>query len=437
MDTLFKKKFLFLIPVAIAIVFSFFAFVGYCLFTNFTYWFSLMATVVVWAIWAGLTWNWFLQEDNMRVLVAAVILTVLVVAFMGVLIHALLSDRYSLIVALAAEASMTIFKLPVLLVFPLMVTFCKLATSLDVLFQPLLVVFAMHSYWVYMLLVAIGILLDNVTGVVTADVNFVLFAVWFHLAIALFILLTSIMNGFQCMVVAGAVGSSYFTRDKTTVKITAFTNSLYVTLRYHLGTIAVGSLFIQSLSVTRSLTHCARQHLHGRPLLSSCYHCLLRCTSFLEETAQYVAKRAYIMTAFHGTGIVKSGKRAARLTWCILLQNFMVETAACDTMNCTGVGIFLATMLISVNFCTDDIQHNFLPVLLAAIYVATVLFFYISLMNIAMVTIYLCSCEDILMNDGSTRQPYFMSRRVLGMMTTATHVAALEELKRRQRSERS
>lgn len=118
--------------------------------------------------------NWFLQEDNMRVLVAAVILTVLVVAFMGVLIHALLSDRYSLIVALAAEASMTIFKLPVLLVFPLMVTFCKLATSLDVLFQPLLVVFAMHSYWVYMLLVAIGILLDNVTGVVTADVNFVL-----------------------------------------------------------------------------------------------------------------------------------------------------------------------------------------------------------------------------------------------------------------------
>ena len=118
--------------------------------------------------------NWFLQEDNMRVLVAAVILTVLVVAFMGVLIHALLSDRYSLIVALAAEASMTIFKLPVLLVFPLMVTFCKLATSLDVLFQPLLVVFAMHSYWVYMLLVTIGILLDNVTGVVTADVNFVL-----------------------------------------------------------------------------------------------------------------------------------------------------------------------------------------------------------------------------------------------------------------------
>ena len=142
-------------------------------------------------------------------------------------------------------------------------------------------------------------------------------------------------------------------------------------------------------------------------------------------------------------------------------------------MNCTGVGIFLATMLISVNFCVrycvlrECLHVNCLHIFLDGRHTTqlssctaggnlcsdgTLLLHFadectdcalvrplvlMTFLKIAMVTIYLCSCEDILMNDGSTRQPYFMSRRVLGMMTTATHVAALEELKRRQRSERS
>lgn len=99
-------------------------------------------------------------------------------------------------------------------------------------------------------------------------------------------------------------------------------------MKYHLGTVALGSLLLTLMQVIKSI------------ILSLCKNervrvCVQCCLNSIEDFFKFLSKNAYIVTgrfhaikqssvseivwftAIHGQGLLKSGKRAAKL----IIQN--------------------------------------------------------------------------------------------------------------------
>ncbi|RZC33073.1 choline transporter-like protein 2, partial [Asbolus verrucosus] len=195
-------------------------------------------------------------------------------------------------------------------------------------------------------------------------------------------------NGCQCMIIAGAVAANYFKRKQSLLSAAPFT-SIYVLIRYHLGTVAFGSLVITMVMFARISVEFLRHHSKFKNLVRF----LECCLAFLQEFVDYLTKRAYIQTAMHGKPLYQSGVRAARLLW----SNLM------DTISLDVVGDFIV-------FCA----------LIFVMLVATAVG--ISISFVAIETMFLCFCEDKLMNDGKDRE-YFMSPELLAIVNKAKEAA--------------
>ncbi|KAJ3629492.1 hypothetical protein MTP99_013884 [Tenebrio molitor] len=78
---------------------------------------------------------------------------------------------------------------------------------------------------------------------------------------------------------------------------------------------------------------------------------------------------------------------------------------------------------------------HLLPGIFLGMYLTGIVsFFYISLMNVSIETIFICFCEDKLLNDGSPNKPYFMSPPLLALLTDAVKLAE-EEREKRERED--
>ena len=105
-----------------------------------------------------------------------------------------------------------------------------------------------------------------------------------------------------------------FWRDKYQVGNTEFVNSFYVTIRYHLGTISAGSLIITILSIIRAAAELARDNVDDASVaIVILYYCLLCCVACIEEIADYLAKKAYIITGATRDTFSRAKSRPSKL----------------------------------------------------------------------------------------------------------------------------
>jgi choline transporter-like protein 2/4/5 len=123
------------------------------------------------------------------------------------------------------------------------------------------------------------------------------------------------------LVNAMAVSTWYFTRDKKQVGNMTVINSIKVSMTYHLGTLAYGSLIIAIIQLVRTVIYYLQRKAKetGNKLAEivlACLQCFMWC---VEKCMKFINKNAYIQTAIFGHSFCK----AARAAFFLILRNIL------------------------------------------------------------------------------------------------------------------
>ncbi|XP_028831315.1 choline transporter-like protein 5-A isoform X2 [Denticeps clupeoides] len=233
----------------------------------------------------------------------------------------------------------------------------------------------------------------------------------------------------QCTL-AGAFATYYWAQKKPAdIPICPVFSSFARALRYHVGSLAFGSLILAVVQVVRIVLEYLDQKLKGAQnaaarFLLCCLKCCFWC---LERFIRFINRNAYIMIAIYGTNFCTSAREAFYL----LMRN-IVRVAVLDKV--TDFLLFLGKVLIAGSvgvigffFFTHKIPivQEEVPVLhFYWVPVLTVIFGsyliahgFFSVYAMCVDTLFLCFCEDLERHDGTPAKPFLMSpdlQKILG-----------------------
>uniref|UniRef100_A0A3Q0RJP1 Choline transporter-like protein n=1 Tax=Amphilophus citrinellus TaxID=61819 RepID=A0A3Q0RJP1_AMPCI len=210
--------------------------------------------------------------------------------------------------------------------------------------------------------------------------------------------------------------ASYYWAFKKPEDIPAYPifSSLGRALRYHTGSLAFGSLILSLVQVIRVLLEYLDHKLKGAQnkfakFLLSCLKCCFWC---LEKCIKFLNRNAYIMIAVYG----KNFCTAARDAFFLLMRN-IIRVAVLDKV--TDFLLFLGKLLIvgivdlrlikAVEDAAPSLNYYWVPILTVVVGSYLIAHGFFSVYAMCVDTLFLCFCEDLERNDGSSERPYFMS----------------------------
>ncbi|RMC08844.1 hypothetical protein DUI87_15096 [Hirundo rustica rustica] len=233
----------------------------------------------------------------------------------------------------------------------------------------------------------------------------------------------------QCTL-AGAFASYYWAyRKPADIPLWPLFSSFGRAIRYHTGSLAFGALILAIVQLIRVILEYLDHKLKGTQnsftrFLLCCLKCCFWC---LEKFLKFINRNAYIMIAIYGKNFCTSAKEAF-----FLLMRNVVRVAVLDKV--TDFLLFLGKILVAGGigvlaffFFTQRIpvfaqevpmlNYYWVPLLTVIIGSYLVAHGFFSVYAMCVDTLFLCFCEDLERNDGSTAKPYFMSaslHRILG-----------------------
>uniref|UniRef100_A0A8C6YSB8 Choline transporter-like protein n=1 Tax=Nothoprocta perdicaria TaxID=30464 RepID=A0A8C6YSB8_NOTPE len=226
----------------------------------------------------------------------------------------------------------------------------------------------------------------------------------------------------QCTL-AGAFASYYWAfRKPADIPLWPLFSSFGRAIRYHTGSLAFGALILAIVQLVRVILEYLDHKLKGTQnsftrFLLCCLKCCFWC---LEKFIKFINRNAYIMIAIYGKNFCTSAKEAFYL----LMRN-VVRVAVLDKV--TDFLLFLGKILVAGGvgkfnwFFSDGLVFFLVPARLEILTVIIgsylVAHGFFSVYAMCVDTLFLCFCEDLERNDGSTAKPYFMSaslHRILG-----------------------
>ncbi|KAJ9589125.1 hypothetical protein L9F63_017584, partial [Diploptera punctata] len=221
--------------------------------------------------------------------------------------------------------------------------------------------------------------------------------------------------GCQHMIIAGAVAKWFFTRNKSNLGY-PISRSSYNLIRYHLGTVAMGSLIIALVQLVRTIIAAVQYQVKdhenavSRCLFRTC-QCCLYC---FEKILKYLTRNAYIETAIFGYNFCKGGQQAFKHLSSNALRVAAINSVGDFVLFLGKALVVIATVLIGIKMyeTKQGINHLWVPLGLVGIFAYLVAHCFITVYEMAIDTIFLCFCEDCEQNDGLSK-PYFMSRGLM------------------------
>ncbi|CAG5126557.1 unnamed protein product, partial [Candidula unifasciata] len=198
--------------------------------------------------------------------------------------------------------------------------------------------------------------------------------------------------------------------------------------RYHLGSLAFGSLLIAIVQLIRTFLEYLDHKLKGseNPVAKFFLKCLKCCFWCLEKILKFICKNAYIMIAVSGKSFCPAAIRAFKLILNNCVRAFVLDKVTdfllfvCKLVVVGLVG-FIAYFFFDgrITFLNDyKPQLNFylVPIIIVILgsYIVADIFF--SVYEMAVDTIFLCFLEDIERNDGSPEKPYFMGKGLMKVL---------------------
>ncbi|KAJ3044934.1 hypothetical protein HDV00_000217 [Rhizophlyctis rosea] len=220
----------------------------------------------------------------------------------------------------------------------------------------------------------------------------------------------------QCTM-AGAVAQWYWTRDKKHMSRFPLLKSLGRVIRYHLGSMALGSLLIALTQLARLmlLELMKRVKKSGNKAAMMCLSCLQCVLAVLEKFLRMLNKNAYIEIAVYGYSFCT----AARLALEIIMRNafrvFIITRIGNFFVFLGKLAICFATVLIGLalmawyNKSEEPASNYAVPLLMILLFAYITATGFMSIFQMAISTIFLSFCEDCERNNGSAQRPYYMS----------------------------
>ncbi|XP_060534569.1 choline transporter-like 2 isoform X2 [Cylas formicarius] len=226
------------------------------------------------------------------------------------------------------------------------------------------------------------------------------------------------------MMLAQVFAQWYWTFQKRNLPFFALTSAVYRTLRYHIGTLAFGSLIIAICKIIRAcleyIDHKLKKYDNEiTKVIMCCLKCFFWC---LENFLKFLNKNAYIMCAIHGKGFCASARDAFMLLMRNIVRVFVLDKV-------TDFLFFLSKVLVTVGvgavaylcFATDlvsfidnsSLNYGVVPVIIIMIATYLIASLFFSVYSMAVDTLFLCFLEDCERNDGSPDKPYYMSKNLM------------------------
>lgn len=214
------------------------------------------------------------------------------------------------------------------------------------------------------------------------------------------------------MTVAGVIAQYYFTyeEDRKHLPKCMVTRSFFRSLRYHTGSLALGSFIITVCKVVRIILEYIDQKTKGkRGCFADCViKCCKCCMCCLEKFLKFLNRNAYIMIAIHGYNFWNGAKNAFKL----IVRNCI----RVSVLNWVGdFTLFLGRVFVSAGvtagslwlFRTNkDVQFFIVPAVIVFIcsYLASGAF--TGVFEIGIDSMFLCFMEDEERNDGINHKKY-------------------------------
>ncbi|XP_064650340.1 choline transporter-like protein 2 isoform X2 [Lineus longissimus] len=242
--------------------------------------------------------------------------------------------------------------------------------------------------------------------------------------------LANFVVAFGQMTLAGSFASYYWAFSKPH-DIPAFplAASCFRAFRYHLGSMAFGSLLVAIVQMIRAVLEYFDRKCRGseNPLAKFVLKCMKCCFWCLEKFIKFINKNAYIMIAVYGKNFCSSAKHSFSL----IMRN-IVRTVVVDKVS--DFVLFVSKMVVVglvgaaayfffdgripfLNNYTPSLNYYFVPVIVIVIgaYVIATCFF--SVYSMGVDTLYLCFLEDLERNDGTPEKPYYMSKGLMDILS--------------------
>uniref|UniRef100_A0A669BSK3 Choline transporter-like protein n=1 Tax=Oreochromis niloticus TaxID=8128 RepID=A0A669BSK3_ORENI len=221
---------------------------------------------------------------------------------------------------------------------------------------------------------------------------------------------------------AGAFASYYWALKKPKdIPACPLYSSFSRAIRYHTGSLAFGSLILSVVQMIRIvleyLDHKLKvsQNACARFLLC----CLKCCFWCLEHFIKFLNRNAFIMMAIYGKNFCTSSKDAF-----FLLMRNVVRVAVLDKV--TDFLLFLGKLLISGSVGVlaffffsrkipvfqeevPSLNYIWVPLLTVIFGSYMIAHGFFNVYAMCVDTLFLCFCEDLERNDGSSSRPYYMS----------------------------
>lgn len=231
------------------------------------------------------------------------------------------------------------------------------------------------------------------------------------------------VSAFGQMVLAFIFATWYWTRPRSKLPFFAITTAIAKVMRYHLGTLALGSLIITICRMIRLvLEYIDRKLKKYDNEFTRAIMCLLKCFFWcLEKFLKFLNTNAYIMCAIHGKNFCRSAKDAFFLLMRNILRVFVLDKV-------TDFLFFLSTLLLSFGAGAAtyyffyhqkqlklyrELNYIEVPVALLSVSTFCIASIFFGVYSMAVDTLFLCFLEDCERNDGSPEKPYYMSKDLM------------------------
>ena len=226
-------------------------------------------------------------------------------------------------------------------------------------------------------------------------------------------------------------------------------------VRYHIGSVAFGSLIIALIQVVRIIMAYVERKLKKRVgggvfgFLLKCCQCCLWC---FEKCMKFLNRNAYIEVAIYGYNFCKAAKKAFTLLTSNMLRVAAINSVGTFVLFLGKATVVASTVLIGMQIIQTQeevVTNQWAPIALSAIFSYMIVDCFIGVygvstmhqndpnlvnlflqlpkfkvvfkcifvdLQMAIDTIFLCFCEDSERNDGITK-PYYMSVGLMVMWT--------------------
>ncbi|XP_054879635.1 choline transporter-like protein 4 isoform X2 [Poeciliopsis prolifica] len=241
----------------------------------------------------------------------------------------------------------------------------------------------------------------------------------------------------QCTL-AGAFASYYWAFNKPEdIPVFPVGASFLRTLRYHVGSLAFGSLILTVVQIVRIILEYIDHKTRSaqNPCARFVLCCLKCCFWCLEKFIKFINRNAYIMIAIYGKNFCVSAKNAFSL----LMRN-IVRVVVLDKV--TDILLFFGKLLVvggvgvlsffffsgriklpGDTFRSETLNYYWMPIITVVFGSYLIAHGFFSVYNMCVDTLFLCFLEDMERNDGSLQKPYFMSRKLMKILNKSNKQA--------------